>query len=938
MTIWIYTTKEIQEYRDLEENSEIKRSSTNKAKKGDIILIYRGKPYSNISYIFKAKTDAYEDKNFRDDWDIAIDLNEKIEIPNPLEIQEMRDDPILGNWNIVRKNFIGSFFKVPPKEWERFKALILEKNPELENDIENLENEKKAELMKDTGTISAGYYDLNAGRAHIVRDICYLISKNDNISENNLFEILKENVKDDLYWRAYYQRSTKNNSPGYNLRSARTLKLIFKNKLELTDLGNELVNAVTPEELFTYNYGIGVKKFFYKLALQTYPIRTAMNILKEKEKLRFYASLCGRANKVAWKYKETEDGFICEETKHSECNNCDRDLLKHIKESSLPFETLKETKVEEEGFVFWMCSRVTPMYLTGSEPGYSGNYIYWNEKAEKELETGNSNVDPDIIKMLYKEFENNFYKSEEGISHYQKYDLEHQKVKKYFEMIGNDPEAKFNTQDPPINHLLPIKEPAVAPVAVGTIKVYGYEDKDLPGLTEAVYNLIQNLIETDDKSQQKELITTFKSGPYKKGFGTGTLTPVLHYLNPEFFFINRRAVSFFRFISKLLGKDDNISVELVEYIDNNEKLKKLFKTLTTYIPDLNFEKFDEFCHWLCSKDLGNYAEDQEKFKAWMLKNYPSDKEVVNENEFLKFLKGIYSHEMQVALGELGRGKNVILYGPPGSGKTVLSKIVSEEYLGKNAYSLYTVHSGTDYYDLVCRIVPQINGNGDLVYSKERRFLLDALLSGKVLILDEINRTQIDTALGIFFTYLERDHRISDAEQIKEILKKEIDEELEINDLSNKLADFRIIGTLNVYDKTFLFKLGDALKRRFTFIEITTEKDLIEKLTSFDEFKKEFIDACDYKGDFNTVNTIIDVFANLNSIKPLGIGILKDSLQFSSYFSENAADLSVSSLIVPFFENDLNYSNILGILEKYDLNVSINKLKSLNFGTSDINGI
>ena len=134
------------------------------------------------------------------------------------------------------------------------------------------------------------------------------------------------------------------------------------------------------------------------------------------------------------------------------------------------------------------------------------------------------------------------------------------------------------------------------------------------------------------------------------------------------------------------------------------------------------------------------------------------------------------------------------------------------------------------------------------------------------------------------------------------------------------------------------KLGDALKRRFTFIEITSKKDLIENLVSSDEFKKEFISACDYQGDFDTANTIMEVFANLNIIKPLGIGILKDSLQFSSYFNENAADLSISSLIVPFFENDLNYSNILSILENYDLNVSIDKLKSLNFGTSDINGI
>ena len=309
-----------------------------------------------------------------------------------------------------------------------------------------------------------------------------------------------------------------------------------------------------------------------------------------------------------------------------------------------------------------------------------------------------------------------------------------------------------------------------------------------------------------------------------------------------------------------------------------------------------------------------------------------------KKDFLKLLNEIYTPEIKIALGELQRGKNIIFYGPPGSGKTVLSKIISEEYLEKDGYSLYTVHSGTDYYDLVCRIVPQIDEQGNLVYLKEKRFLLDALLSGKVLILDEINRTQIDTALGIFFTYLERDHRINDVEQIRTILKNEIEEDLDFNDLKQKLNDFRIVGTLNVYDKTFLFKLGDALKRRFTFIEITTKPELVNELAN-PKFKEEFLRICDYDGNQTVSDLIINVFTDLNRIKPLGIGILKEALQFSQYFPDNdAADISVSSLIVPFFENDLNYSTIRSILEKYSLSNSMRKLESLNFGTSDIYGI
>jgi len=151
----------------------------------------------------------------------------------------------LGGWGAVKRNFRGSHFKMSDEEWNELKKLILEKNPELEDEIENLEKEGQNGSNED--------YDLSAGKNHIVRDICYLISKNDNISENDLFEFLRENVNDDLYWKAYYQRSNKDNSPKYNLNAARTLNLVFKNKLALTNTGNELVNTVTPEELFTYS-------------------------------------------------------------------------------------------------------------------------------------------------------------------------------------------------------------------------------------------------------------------------------------------------------------------------------------------------------------------------------------------------------------------------------------------------------------------------------------------------------------------------------------------------------------------------------------------------------------------------------------------------------------------------------------------------------------
>ena len=121
MKIWIYTTKEVLEYLKLDEEDQFTRASTNKAKKGDIIIIYRGSPHSNIAHIFTAGTDPYENKGYRDNWDIFIDLNNKIELDNPLKIKEMKNNPILREWNMVRKNFMGSFFEVPIKEGARDK-------------------------------------------------------------------------------------------------------------------------------------------------------------------------------------------------------------------------------------------------------------------------------------------------------------------------------------------------------------------------------------------------------------------------------------------------------------------------------------------------------------------------------------------------------------------------------------------------------------------------------------------------------------------------------------------------------------------------------------------------------------------------------------------------------------------------------------------------
>ena len=172
---------------------------------------------------------------------------------------------------------------------------------------------------------------------------------------------------------------------------------------------------------------------------------------------------------------------------------------------------------------------------------------------------------------------------------------------------------------------------------------------------------------------------------------------------------------------------------------------------------------------------------------------------------------------------LTSGKNIMLFGEPGTGKTALSNILLTKLCGEIEqpngskapnYTIVTANAEWSNFDVIGGISPDDSGG---YYFKDGYVAEAAKLCehsirerGKphYLVIDEFNRANIDEAFGKLFTVFEyRD-------------KQPLLTHKETGGAPFMMPpEFRIIGTMNTQDKNTLFNVGFALMRRFAFVEI-----------------------------------------------------------------------------------------------------------------------
>jgi len=317
-------------------------------------------------------------------------------------------------------------------------------------------------------------------------------------------------------------------------------------------------------------------------------------------------------------------------------------------------------------------------------------------------------------------------------------------------------------------------------------------------------------------------------------------------------------------------------------------------------------------------EFATYADDQKKMLELKEKYEAVPKSIDNTwssvrerigysfSDFDFSLKNLYFETEEderiksQVFAALKSGKHIILIGPPGTGKSKLAQEICEKIVGQGNYQMATASSDWSTYETIGGYRPDQEGKlfffpGIFLRSFQNT---NGQPINKWLVIDEINRADIDKAFGALFSALTGD-TVTIPFEINGEFVKIIGNPIDSTPIKSNAfiihPDWRIIATMNTFDKSSLYEMSYAFMRRFAFIPVNTPSFIDENLM------KNYTQKWGMNPPSEIIRNVASIWQTVNKRRKIGPAIIHDILSYISESDRDVYESSIIMLILPQFE-------------------------------------